>query len=163
MADFGKASCMFRAYSPQLITLCAAMAVVPTPLALAAQPENLRGRHAEMLPFRSLPDRAACLRHLPQLQHVCTPDRLGRPYHMEVVIADLDRDRRRDVVIRYLSLLDCGSHGCATELYRGVAGRRLVKSQLNVVSTGAVLRCRRGSYLGIAFSGSRNRHCFLMR
>jgi hypothetical protein len=109
--------------------------------------------------FRDVPSRAACLRMLPRLRRVCE-----RPFnagsHMEVVIGDLDRDGRQDVVVRHQSLFECGSHGCGTEAYRGLRNGRFLKLSLYIVSIGDVVLCRREQSPGIYFTWSSNRYCF---
>lgn len=134
------------------------------PAALRTKAAMAKGRTAEthLLEFRDVRSRAACRRILPRLRQVCE-----RPFNagsgIQILISDLDRDGRQDVAVRYQSLFECGSHGCATEAYRQLPNRGFVKTDLNAVTTGGILLCRRDGTPGISFSGSTNHHCFLLR
>lgn len=93
---------------------------------------------------------------------------MARPFThghaMEVLVADLNRDGKADAVIRYLSLFDCGSHGCATDIYRGIGSGAFVKTNLNLVTMGPSVRCRLGRAIGVGFpSSGRNFACFSLR
>jgi hypothetical protein len=131
----------------------------PSPTRAGPQQPQRRTLQGRVFRFQDVPSRVACLRMLPRLRGICE-----RPFnagsHMEVVIGDLDRDGRQDVVARYQSLFECGSHGCATEAYRGLRDGRFLKLSLNLASIGDVMRCRREASPGIYFTASRNQYCF---
>jgi hypothetical protein len=84
---------------------------------------------------------------------------------VQIVVADLDRDGRSDVAIRYLVSGRCsgGPHGCQTEVYRG-SRRGFLNVRLYVVTVGHIVRCRSGASPGIRFNaGSQIGHCFAIR
>ena len=80
---------------------------------------------------------------------------------MEVALEDFDNDGFEDVAVRFRSLLECGSHGCHTQLYHARAGAFDLMDH-NLVTDGPIARCRSGSIAGVAFPGrGRNFVCFM--
>jgi hypothetical protein len=112
----------------------------------------------QMLAFMTTLSPAACRRMIPRLKRLCPPRPISHgSYDTEILVADVDRDGKADVLIRYRSLFDCGTQGCTTELYRSVRGR-YVPVFLNLVSDGGVSLCRAGERPGLIFGDAH--HCF---
>jgi hypothetical protein len=111
--------------------------------------------------FQSVDSRAVCRALIPRLKLLCVDRLSGRgKFRMRILVADLDKDGRDDVIVRYATLFDCGSHGCATELYQQDQHGQFIKIQ-DVVSAGDVVNCYVNGKIGISYGDSS--HCFLIR
>jgi hypothetical protein len=115
----------------------------------------------DILKFQDVRSRPVCLRIIPRLRNICQRWPFDERHHMQLLVADFDRDGRTDVMVRYQSLVSCGTHGCTIELYRGMRNGRFVDARLNVVSHGDVKRCRASGKPGVSFTTRGElRHCF---
>ena len=104
-----------------------------------------------------------CRRALPKLKRLCTAMRYRTQYRMEAAFADLDNDGRQDVVIRFMSSPDCGSGGCATEIYLSKSRGSFQRAALNIVTDGRIARCRTHGQAGVTFPDRRPGYvCFAL-
>lgn len=113
----------------------------------------------QVVHFQRIRNRALCLRLLPRLRNVCD-NRNFTEADVLVAIFDFNRDRMPDVLVRYRSIIACGTRGCQTELYLGTRRDAFVNVGLDVVSHGSVSPCNLRTKPGIRFSTSESRHCF---
>jgi hypothetical protein len=112
------------------------------------QPVALVGPPA---PFRRIQSPRDCQLTIPKLSRLCRDDWFTHASQLEVALADLDHDGREDVAVRFSSLIDCGSHGCRTELYQALQTGKFARTLDDLVTDGPIFRCRQGATKGVAF------------
>ena len=126
-------------------------------------------------------ERSVCRRAVLRLRQVCAtlasrydPIEIGRVEigrfenrpveigRVEIGRIDVDRDGRRDLVVRRQSLLTCGSHGCSTDVYLRRAGG-YVLAQPPLVTAGPILTCSSRGGHGLRPATARPALCFVFR
>jgi hypothetical protein len=131
-----------------------APAILGSPAALAAPSPAV----SAPIRFQEIHTRTLCLRLIP-VERICADRPFNSGSSLEVAVADLNHDRIPDFTVRYRSFIDCGSHGCKTEIYMGGRNGSSQRLNLYLVTTGEIVTCWSGSSPGIAFTG-RDQHCF---
>ena len=81
---------------------------------------------------------------------------------VEIATVDIDGDHDLDFVIRRLSALACGSHGCSTDIYLR-RGSGLVIAEPRLVTAGPIMPCEAKGARGLRASTGANAPCFIFR
>ena len=104
-----------------------------------------------------------CRRSLTGRREACDDIAFAAGEGIDAARFDVDGDGARDLIVRRLTRLSCGSHGCATLVYLSrPRGFRLAEPQ--IVSNGPIAPCRDGAAAGLSLSsGDGPRRCFLYR
>lgn len=114
--------------------------------------------------FVSLSLPHGCRRALPKLARLCTAKRHGQKNNIKAAFADFNRDGLEDIVVRFSVPYECGSGGCATEIYLAQPNGRFRRAELWLWTDGPVVPCRMFGRAGIAFPGAGpNFACFSLQ
>ena len=88
-----------------------------------------------------------CRRLVPDYTALCTLASFADG-QMEIGRQDINRDGHLDLVVRRQSSLQCGSHGCSTEVYFRRHGK-YVRGDPPLISAGPIYRCRTSKSFGL--------------
>ena len=117
----------------------------------------------DAIPLTPVHSLAACRSALAGVEQMCDPTIFRQSGHIEIGHADLNGDRQPDLIVRRVSLFNCGSHGCSTTVFFHTR-HRYRPADPPLVTSGQVRRCRNGTSAGLRFGDApQPGPCLLLR
>src|SRR3990170_2901725 len=79
---------------------------------------------------------------------------------VETASFDVDGDGDLDLVVRRLSPITCGSHGCSTDIYLNIGGAPAI-AEPRLVTAGPISTCAKDGARGLRASALASAPCFI--